>query len=68
LTTETGQGAGTDLYCLRRASVKGWNAHSLYFWNTVTGKLVPSVWDTDHSGPRKPIFRGIPARKPHIPD
>jgi peptidoglycan/xylan/chitin deacetylase (PgdA/CDA1 family) len=45
-TTETGRnGAGTDPYCLRRVSVKDWDGPLSVLWKTVTGELVPSVWD-----------------------
>jgi peptidoglycan/xylan/chitin deacetylase (PgdA/CDA1 family) len=45
-TTETGRnGAGTDPYCLRRVSVKDWDGPLSLVWKTVTGELVPPVWD-----------------------
>jgi peptidoglycan/xylan/chitin deacetylase (PgdA/CDA1 family) len=45
-TTETGRnGAGTDPYCLRRVSVKDWDGPLSLLWKTVTGELVPPVWD-----------------------
>jgi peptidoglycan/xylan/chitin deacetylase (PgdA/CDA1 family) len=45
-TTETGRnGAGTDLYCLRRVSVKDWDGPLSLLWKSVTGELVPPAWD-----------------------
>jgi peptidoglycan/xylan/chitin deacetylase (PgdA/CDA1 family) len=45
-TTETGRnGAGTDPYCLRRVSVKDWDGPLSLLWKTVTGELVPPMWD-----------------------
>lgn len=45
-TTETGRnGAGTDPYCLRRVSLKDWDGPLSILWKTLTGELVPPVWD-----------------------
>ncbi len=45
-TTETGRnGAGTDRYCLRRVSVKDWDGPLSVLWKTLTGELVPPLWD-----------------------
>jgi peptidoglycan/xylan/chitin deacetylase (PgdA/CDA1 family) len=45
-TTETGRnGAGTDRYCLRRVGVKDWDGPLSLLWKTLTGELVPPVWD-----------------------
>jgi peptidoglycan/xylan/chitin deacetylase (PgdA/CDA1 family) len=45
-TTETGRnGAGTDPYCLRRVSVKDWDGPLSVLWKSLTGELVPPVWD-----------------------
>jgi peptidoglycan/xylan/chitin deacetylase (PgdA/CDA1 family) len=45
-TTETGRnGAGTDPYCLRRVGVKDWDGPLSLLWKTVTGELVPPVWE-----------------------
>jgi peptidoglycan/xylan/chitin deacetylase (PgdA/CDA1 family) len=45
-TTEPGRnGAGTDLYCLRRVSVKDWDGPLAVLWKTLTGEVLPPVWD-----------------------
>jgi peptidoglycan/xylan/chitin deacetylase (PgdA/CDA1 family) len=45
-TTESGRnGAGTDLYCLRRVSVKDWDGPLSLLWKSLTGELVPPAWD-----------------------
>lgn len=45
-TTEIGRnGAGTDPYCLRRVSVKDWDGPLSVLWKTLTGELLPPVWD-----------------------
>jgi peptidoglycan/xylan/chitin deacetylase (PgdA/CDA1 family) len=45
-TTDVGRnGAGTDPYCLRRVSVKDWDGPFSLLWKSVTGELVPPVWD-----------------------
>jgi peptidoglycan/xylan/chitin deacetylase (PgdA/CDA1 family) len=45
-TTETGRnGAGTDLYCLRRVSIKDWDGPVSVLWKTLTAEVVPPLWD-----------------------
>ena len=45
-TTATGRnGAGTDLYCLRRVSIKDWDGPVSVCWKVVTAEVVPPLWD-----------------------
>ena len=45
-TTEPGRnGAGTDLYCLRRVGVKDWDGPAAFVWKVVTGELLPWWWE-----------------------
>jgi peptidoglycan/xylan/chitin deacetylase (PgdA/CDA1 family) len=45
-TTEMGRnGAGTDVYCLRRVSVKDWDGPISLTWKALTGEVAPPAWD-----------------------
>jgi peptidoglycan/xylan/chitin deacetylase (PgdA/CDA1 family) len=45
-TTEPGcNGAGTDLYCLRRLGLKDWDGPTALVWKAVTGELLPWFWE-----------------------
>jgi hypothetical protein len=45
-TTEPGRnGAGTDVYCLRRIGLKDWDGPAALLWMAVTGELLPWVWE-----------------------
>jgi peptidoglycan/xylan/chitin deacetylase (PgdA/CDA1 family) len=44
-TTEPGvNGAGTDVYCLRRLAIKDWDGYAALLWKVVTGELLPRRW------------------------
>lgn len=45
-TTEPGRnGAGTDVYCLRRVGLKDWDGVFAVAWKTLTGELMPWFWE-----------------------
>jgi peptidoglycan/xylan/chitin deacetylase (PgdA/CDA1 family) len=45
-TTEIGRnGAGTDVLCLRRISVKAWDTPLALVWKVLTGELLPRGWE-----------------------
>jgi peptidoglycan/xylan/chitin deacetylase (PgdA/CDA1 family) len=45
-TTEIGRnGAGTDMLCLRRISVKAWDTPLALVWKVLTGEPVPRGWE-----------------------
>jgi peptidoglycan/xylan/chitin deacetylase (PgdA/CDA1 family) len=45
-TTEPGRnGAGTDLYCLRRIELKDWDGAFLLLWTALTGEPLPWRWE-----------------------
>jgi peptidoglycan/xylan/chitin deacetylase (PgdA/CDA1 family) len=45
-TTEVGRnGAGTDMFCLRRISVKAWDTPLALVWKVLTGELLPRGWE-----------------------
>lgn len=45
-TTEPGRnGAGTDVYCLRRLGLKDWDGPAALMWKTLTGELLPWQWE-----------------------
>ena len=45
-TTEPGRnGAGTDVYCLRRLGVLDWDSTPAFLWKALTGELLPWVWE-----------------------
>jgi peptidoglycan/xylan/chitin deacetylase (PgdA/CDA1 family) len=45
-TTEPGRnGAGTDIYCLRRLELKDWDGPAALIWKAVTGELLPWLWE-----------------------
>lgn len=45
-TTEPGRnGAGTDVYCLRRIEVKNWDGYAALTWKTLTGEPLPWPWE-----------------------
>jgi peptidoglycan/xylan/chitin deacetylase (PgdA/CDA1 family) len=45
-TTEPGRnGAGTDVYCLRRIGLKDWDGYAALLWKAATGELLPWVWE-----------------------
>jgi hypothetical protein len=45
-TTEPGcNGAGTDLYCLRRLGLKDWDGATALIWKAMTGELLPWFWE-----------------------
>jgi len=45
-TTEPGlNGAGTDVYCLRRVAIKDWDGWAALLWKAVTGELLPRRWE-----------------------
>jgi peptidoglycan/xylan/chitin deacetylase (PgdA/CDA1 family) len=45
-TTEVGRnGAGTDVLCLRRISVKAWDTPLALVWKVLTGELLPRGWE-----------------------
>ena len=45
-TTEPGlNGAGTDVYCLRRVAIKDWDGYAALLWKAVTGELLPRRWE-----------------------
>lgn len=45
-TTEPGRnGAGTDVYCLRRVGIKDWDGPVALLWKAVTGEYLPWFWE-----------------------
>ena len=45
-TTEPGRnGAGTDVYCLRRLGLKDWDGVTALLWKALTGELLPWAWE-----------------------
>ena len=45
-TTEPGlNGAGTDVYCLRRIGLKDWDGSGAMLWKALTGELLPWFWE-----------------------
>ena len=45
-TTEAGRnGAGTDVYCLRRVGIKDWDGPVALLWKAVTGEYLPWLWE-----------------------
>jgi peptidoglycan/xylan/chitin deacetylase (PgdA/CDA1 family) len=45
-TTEVGRnGAGTDVLCLRRISVKAWDTPLAMVWKVLTGEPLPGGWE-----------------------
>jgi peptidoglycan/xylan/chitin deacetylase (PgdA/CDA1 family) len=45
-TTKPGRnGAGTDPYCLRRIGLKDWDGPAALLWVTMTGELLPWIWE-----------------------
>jgi hypothetical protein len=45
-TTEIGRnGAGTDVLCLRRISVKAWDTPLALVWKVLTGEPLPGGWE-----------------------
>jgi peptidoglycan/xylan/chitin deacetylase (PgdA/CDA1 family) len=44
-TTPGRNGAGTDVFCLRRVAIKDWDGHGALLWKTVTGELLPRRWE-----------------------
>ena len=45
-TTEPGRnGAGTDVYCLRRVGLKDWDGALAVAWKALTGELMPWFWE-----------------------
>jgi peptidoglycan/xylan/chitin deacetylase (PgdA/CDA1 family) len=45
-TTAPGRnGAGIDMYCLRRVGIKDWDGQCALLWKTVTGELLPRRWE-----------------------
>lgn len=45
-TTEPGRnGAGTDVYCLRRIELKDWDGAFVLLWTTLTGEPLPWLWE-----------------------
>ena len=45
-TTEPGRnGAGTDVYCLRRVGLKDWDGGTSVAWKALTGELMPWFWE-----------------------
>jgi hypothetical protein len=45
-TTKPGRnGAGTDLFCLRRIGLKDWDGPAALLWLALTGELLPRVWE-----------------------
>lgn len=44
-TTEPGRnGAGIDLYCLRRIGLKDWDGYAAVLWKALTGEWLPRRW------------------------
>jgi peptidoglycan/xylan/chitin deacetylase (PgdA/CDA1 family) len=45
-TTEPGcNGAGTDVFCLRRIGLKDWDGPAALIWKAMTGELLPWFWE-----------------------
>ena len=45
-TTEPGRnGAGTDVYCLRRIGMLNWDSTPAFLWKALTGELLPRAWE-----------------------
>jgi peptidoglycan/xylan/chitin deacetylase (PgdA/CDA1 family) len=45
-TTQPGRnGAGTDVYCLRRVGIKDWDGPAAFLWKAMTGELLPWWWE-----------------------
>jgi hypothetical protein len=38
-------GAGTDVYCLRRVAIKDWDGWAALLWKAATGELLPRRWE-----------------------
>ena len=45
-TLTTGNGAGTDVYRLRRVSVHGHDGVAAVLWKVLTGEALPPLWLT----------------------
>lgn len=66
-TTEPGRnGAGTDVYCLRRISLKDWDGRIAVLWKALTGELVPWFWERRRRRLKAAIAsrRGARSRRP----
>jgi len=58
-TTEPGRnGAGTDIYCLRRIDLKDWDGRVALTWKALTGEPLPWFWER-----RRPRFRAARASR-----
>lgn len=45
-TTQPGRnGAGTDVYCLRRIGMLNWDGRLAFLWKALTGELLPWSWE-----------------------
>lgn len=67
-TTEPGRnGAGTDVYCLRRVGLKDWDGLVATTWKALTGELIPWFWERRRRLLRAAITSRRAARK-HAPN
>jgi peptidoglycan/xylan/chitin deacetylase (PgdA/CDA1 family) len=68
-TTRTGRnGAGTDVYALRRVSVKAWDSRLSFAWKLFTGEQPPPVWERwllVRAGIARRLARALPSARAH---
>lgn len=64
-TTDHGRnGAGTDLYCLRRVGFKDWDGALAVSWKALTGELMPWFWERRRRRLRAAVAGRRAARTP----
>lgn len=64
-TTEPGRnGAGTDVYCLRRIGLKDWDGGLAVVWKALTGEFMPWFWERRRRRLRAAITSRRAARSP----
>lgn len=64
-TTEPGRnGAGTDVYCLRRIGLKDWDGRTAVVWKALTGEFMPWFWERRRRRLRAAITSRRAARSP----
>jgi peptidoglycan/xylan/chitin deacetylase (PgdA/CDA1 family) len=63
-TTDHGRnGAGTDVYCLRRVGFKNWDGTLAVTWKALTGELMPWFWERRRQRLRTAIASRRAARR-----
>jgi peptidoglycan/xylan/chitin deacetylase (PgdA/CDA1 family) len=60
-TTEPGRnGAGTDVYCLRRIGMLNWDSCLAFLWKALTGELLPWAWERRRRASRSNRMKSSP--------